>query len=143
MESYFINELIYCECGKTINVGSFISDIASDARHFGGDDQGEDTFVCESCEREHKLSIEVTVEVSVESSELETINPYTEYQDKDGNILKASFFENLKIGDETPELEDGQYKVEDIGSIIEIIDGNVSNRFSSIIDKNQLNLFEA
>lgn len=143
MYSYFMNELIYCECGKTINVGSFVSDVANDARHFGGDDCGEDTFICESCEREHKLTIEVSVEVSVDSSKLETVNPYTDYIDTDGKILKRTFFENLRIGDEVTRLEDGQYVIEEIGYIIDITGGIVRNRFSSVIDENQLSLFEA
>lgn len=142
MGSKFLRDAIHCECGWIISVSSLVDDVSSDANTLGGSEQGEDTFVCAVCEREHKLFIEVQVEISVESSELTTFNPYTGYHDKDRNELKYVYFENLRIGDKTPNLDDGQYAIEKLELIYTIQNGEITNIFSSKVDPNQISMFD-
>ena len=114
------SESIICNCGNEINITSLISDMEFDAMHYGGFCTNNETLECDQCDREHKIELEVSVEIDINCKKIETTLPITNYKDKENNLIPSSFFNNLAIGSKTPNLNDGSYVLEDKELIFEV-----------------------
>lgn len=138
-KAIYSNERINCSCGTSF----FVSLEEELAEELSGDRyesnmEDDENYTCPTCQRQFKLSVEVTKIVTLSSFELEELGRFI--SGIDGEKINISMLEGKWIGEEVnKDVSDGIYIAGD--REYHILNGLISNVWN-LTDENQLTFEE-
>lgn len=136
--SRIVGETLICSCNKYNDISHIVENGTDDLRFpFETSGSVEDEVECEKCGKKHRVTLYLSVDVSIDHHELEEIY-VVQYHDKNGEPIHPTVFEDAVLGSDFPNIEDGEYIFGDMVYVVE--DGVFESRYSNAVDPNQMAL---